>query len=179
MTLLHSSLERPICRSGALKPLYRRCASAVQMPSSGHWPGGGTVCPSLAAKECRAVSVDGFKLPAQSGVTVMRVLFLAVGLCLYAGGAIAAPFCAVFSYGTQCYYFDMPSCQRAAGTAGACIVNQQEVQQSLGQEQPIRPLGSGPRFCVVQSFGTQCFYYDAQSCRDAAARSGGACVVRQ
>jgi hypothetical protein len=53
--------------STALKPFYRRSASAGQMPRSVIWPGGGTVCPSLAAKECRAVSVDGFKLPAASG----------------------------------------------------------------------------------------------------------------
>lgn len=79
----------------------------------------------------------------------------------------AAPFCAVFSYGRQCFYYDMNSCRQAAGSAGACVINQEEA----------RPPSGGAPFCVVQSFGTQCFYYDAQACRDAAASSGGQCVV--
>src|SRR5260221_4353065 len=83
--------------------------------------------------------------------------------------AFAAPFCAVFSYGRQCFYFDMNSCRQAAGNSGACVINSDEVKA---------PQGGSP-FCVVHSFGTQCFYYDAQSCRTAAASSGGACVVNQ
>jgi hypothetical protein len=88
-------------------------------------------------------------------------------LALTMGSAHAAPFCAVFSFGRQCFYYDMDSCREAAGTQGACAVNSEE----------IRPSSSGAPFCVVQSFGAQCFYYDAESCRDAAASSGGACVV--
>ena len=80
-----------------------------------------------------------------------------------------APFCAVFSYGKQCFYFDMDGCRRAAGDSGACVINQDEVRQPLG--------GSGAPFCVVTSYATQCFYYDAATCRQAATTSGGACVV--
>lgn len=79
----------------------------------------------------------------------------------------AAPFCAVFSYGKQCFYYDYKDCLNAVGSEGACIVNQQEART---------PSGGAP-FCVVASFGTQCFYYDANSCRQAAASSNGACVV--
>ena len=82
--------------------------------------------------------------------------------------ATAAPFCAVFSYGKQCYYFSLQACEQAAGTSGACIVNDQEVRP---------PPSGGAPFCVVQSFGAQCFYFDAQACRNAAASSGEACVV--
>ncbi len=81
--------------------------------------------------------------------------------------AEAAPFCVVRSYGTDCFYYDLPSCRRAAGPDGACIVNPDEAQA---------PSGAAP-FCVVTSYGTQCWYYDASSCRRAASSSGGACVV--
>jgi hypothetical protein len=101
----------------------------------------------------------------------MRVqwqLVLVVTLNIFlATHAAAAPFCAVFSFGRQCFYYDMDSCRQAAGTSGACVVNSEEVQMP----------SSGAPFCVVASFGTQCFYYDAQACREAAASSGGACVV--
>jgi len=80
---------------------------------------------------------------------------------------LAAPFCAVFSFGKQCYYYNLADCQRAAGSQGACIVNDAET----------RPLAGGAKFCVVNSWGTQCHYFDADSCRRAAASSGGACVV--
>jgi hypothetical protein len=82
--------------------------------------------------------------------------------------AIAAPFCAVFSFGKQCYYYTMEACQQAAGTSGACVVNDEEAKP---------PSGSAP-FCVVTSYATNCWYYDADQCRQAAASSGGACVVK-
>jgi hypothetical protein len=82
--------------------------------------------------------------------------------------AMAGPFCAVFSWGKECYFFDMESCEQAAGTAGACIVNQDEAQP---------PSPGGAPFCVVQSYGTNCWYYDAAQCEQAAESSGGACVV--
>lgn len=94
-------------------------------------------------------------------------VILAIMLLLAGSEAIAAPFCAVFSHGRECYYYSMDECRRAAGTSGACVINQDEVR---------RPSGAAP-FCVVQSFGTQCFYYDADDCRRAAAQSDGACVV--
>lgn len=81
--------------------------------------------------------------------------------------AHAAPFCAVFSYGKQCFYYDYNSCLQAAGSQGACVVNQDEM----------RAPSSGAPFCVVASYGTQCYYYDAQSCRQAAASQNAACVV--
>lgn len=81
---------------------------------------------------------------------------------------LAAPFCAVFSYGTQCYYYSWDACVEAAGDQGACVINQEEAQQ---------PAAAGAPFCVVTSYATQCWYYDAQSCRRAAASAHGVCVV--
>jgi len=91
-------------------------------------------------------------------------LLLALGV---APTVMAAPFCAVFSFGKQCYYYSLAQCQRAAGSQGACIINEDEV----------KPPSGSARFCVVNSWGTQCHYYDANSCRQAASSSGGACVV--
>jgi hypothetical protein len=80
----------------------------------------------------------------------------------------AAPFCAVFSSGKQCYYYTWDECQRAAGSRGACVINDEEVKA---------PSSNGAPFCVVTSYGTNCWYYDAASCRQAAASSGGVCAV--
>lgn len=89
----------------------------------------------------------------------------------FAGKALAAPFCVVASFGTQCYYYDAESCQRAAASArGACVINQEEAQQ-----RPATPVGAP--FCVYASYGTQCYYYDAPSCQRAAEAARGACVV--
>lgn len=102
----------------------------------------------------------------------MKPMKLLVGLLLCSIGllpqyVLAAPFCAVFSYGKQCWYYTYDDCLRAAGSQGACVINQEEA----------RPPSGGAPFCVVTSYGTQCSYYDAQSCRQAAAASGGACAV--
>lgn len=88
-------------------------------------------------------------------------------LMLVASIAVAAPYCAVFSFGKQCYYYDYSSCVQAAGSQGACVINQEEVKA---------PSGSAP-FCVVASYGTQCSYYDAQSCRQAAASANAVCAI--
>ena len=101
------------------------------------------------------------KISIQSKATAFLALMLSTTAC------IAAPYCAVFSFGTQCYYYDWSSCQRAAGDQGACVINQEEVEP---------PSGSAP-FCVVASYGTQCFYYDAGSCRQAAAQANATCAV--
>ena len=99
----------------------------------------------------------------------MRPLFLLLCLAVN-GGALAAPFCVVTGSGSQCYYYDEPSCERAAATArGACIINQKETKP---------PSGAAP-FCVVTSYGTQCFYYDEPGCERAAQAARGQCVVKQ
>ena len=108
----------------------------------------------------------------------MRKLIAALLMLIAAPVWSTAPFCAVFSWGDQCFYYDAQSCRQAAGASGACIVNpnrggQQGNQFGSGASRP----SSGPPFCVVASFGTQCFYYDAQSCRQAASSANGMCVV--
>lgn len=79
-----------------------------------------------------------------------------------------APFCTVFAYGKQCWYYTEEACENAAGTMGACILNREAVRP---------PNGTAP-FCVVTSTATNCWFYSADSCRDAAESSGGRCVVR-
>lgn len=95
-----------------------------------------------------------------------KAMAFAVSL-LAATTAFAAPYCAVFSYGKQCYYYDWNSCQQAAGNEGACVINQEEAKA---------PSGDAP-FCVVASYGTQCYYYDAQSCRQAATSANAVCAI--
>ncbi len=97
----------------------------------------------------------------------MKNLLLSA-LVLVSTSAVAAPFCVVTNYATNCWYYNVESCQRAAGSQGACIVNSQEAQL---------PAKGGTPFCVVTNYGTNCWYHDANSCRQAAAHSGGACVV--
>lgn len=79
----------------------------------------------------------------------------------------AAPFCVVTQYGKRCWYHSYDACLRAAGQAGACVINQEEVRP---------PSGKAP-FCVVTQYETRCWYYNARACREVAASSGGACVV--
>lgn len=98
---------------------------------------------------------------------VCNTLVIALAFLFTTGSAIAAPYCAVFSYGQQCYYYDWNSCQQAAGSSGACVINQDEAKA---------PSGSAP-FCVVASYGTQCYYHDAQSCRQAAASANAVCAI--
>ena len=98
--------------------------------------------------------------------TYTRAIALFI-LMLAASTTFAAPYCAVFSYGTQCYYSDWNSCQQAAGSQGACVINQEEAKA---------PSGGAP-FCGVASYGAQCFYYDAQSCRQAAASANAVCAI--
>src|SRR5215469_5751094 len=93
---------------------------------------------------------------------------LFVGSLLLCASATAAPFCAVFATGKQCYYYTYEACLQAVGAQGACVPNQEQSSVS----------GNAP-FCVVGSAGTQCFYYDVQSCRQAASAEGGMCAVNQ
>ncbi len=100
---------------------------------------------------------------------ILEPLKIAVKLLLVwtAVTAFSAPFCTVFSYGQQCYYYDWNSCRQAAGSQGACVINQEEAKA---------PSGGAP-FCVVSSYGTQCIYYDAQSCRQSAASQQAVCAI--
>lgn len=96
----------------------------------------------------------------------VRVAALVV-LTFATGHALAGTYCAVFSWGKQCYYSTWSACKYAAGTQGACVINQEEVKP---------PSGNAP-FCTVSSFGTQCYYYDVQSCQYAAKSVQGVCAV--
>jgi hypothetical protein len=99
-------------------------------------------------------------------LTHLKIAASALLLCA-TGHTFAAPFCAIFSHGKQCYYYDWDACRQAAGRQGACVINPDEAKA---------PSGDAP-FCVVSSYATQCIYYDAQSCRQAAASQKTVCVV--
>ena len=98
----------------------------------------------------------------------IRAILLASMCVAVPLSALAAPFCAVTAIGKNCWYFSMDQCRQAAGPAGACVVNGDEVRSTPG----------GAPFCVATSFGTlNCWYYDARACQQNAQSSGGACVV--
>ncbi len=101
-------------------------------------------------------------------MNIFLTMVVAVVSICSASIAVAAPFCVVFSSGKQCYYYDLRSCQQAAGNTGACVTNSDETRAPSG----------GGQFCVVTGISTDCFYYDAQSCRAAARTSGGVCQVK-
>jgi hypothetical protein len=135
----------------------------------------------------------------------MRVILASLGLGLIATSAAAAPFCVVTNYGNECYYYDAPSCERAAAQRrSVCVVDRSQTGGALGQGNKSgglfgnNPLesgafggqsggagsiigkglgGSGAPFCVVTSYGEQCQYYDAPSCQRAAQQARGGCVV--
>lgn len=101
----------------------------------------------------------------------MRISLAVIAVALATTSPInSAPFCAVYGYGTNCWYYDMNDCRRdAVSSSGACIVNEDEIR---------RPSGSAP-FCAVFSFGTQCWYYDFQDCVRDARSSGGTCIINR
>jgi hypothetical protein len=102
----------------------------------------------------------------------MRTIIVAGFLWMSAGAALANPFCVVSHLGTDCGYYDQPSCQRAAQLMdGVCVVNQTEERRSAS------PPSSDAPYCVVAAYGTQCWYYNVQACQRAAANAQGACVV--
>lgn len=102
----------------------------------------------------------------------MRTIIGAAAMLIFSGAAVAAPFCIVTASGKQCYYYDSPSCERAAASArGASLINDAEVHAP--------PAGQGAPFCVVTATGTNCWYYDAPSCQRAAASARGQCVVNR
>lgn len=57
-----------------------------------------------------------------------KQFFSFAGTTLFSSIVGAAPFCAVTSAGTNCWYFDAQSCRQAAGPSGACVVNQNEIR---------------------------------------------------
>ena len=53
---------------------------------------------------------------------VLGIIVLCISATAHAQSG-QAPFCAVFSYGTQCLYYNAQSCRQAAGTQGVCTAN--------------------------------------------------------
>ena|SRR6185503_16536184 len=92
-------------------------------------------------------------------------------LILAASNTYAAPYCAVLPASTQCSYYDINACMRAAGSNGTCEANEYEEKV----KPPSGPLGGGP-FCVVSSIAVNCSFTSDKSCRKAAAALRGRCA---
>jgi hypothetical protein len=94
-------------------------------------------------------------------------------------------------FGTQCNYFDYPSCQRAAAQPGGPAWFSPDnngasnpglanitIDPNMGKIEPSPPMrGFTQPFCMVSALGSQCWYMDVSSCQRAAASANGACVV--
>lgn len=98
----------------------------------------------------------------------MRTLLL-VSLLIACPAALAAPFCAVYSWGSQCVFSDLDACLVSLQEDGECIINEAEVR---------RPLGDA-RYCVVTPLALpQCQYEEEDACRVAARNQAGTCMMR-
>jgi hypothetical protein len=86
------------------------------------------------------------------------IIISSVLLALTTSGAMAGPYCAVFTWGKMCDYNDLNDCLRAAGSDGRCEITQKEDKA---------PSGAAP-FCLITPQGTQCIYDDEPACRMAA-----------
>jgi hypothetical protein len=94
--------------------------------------------------------------------------FLAV-LCISSTIANAATFCGIQGSARNCWYGSLESCQRAVGSNGTCVMNQDEAA---------RQSGSAP-FCAASGSSPGCHYWDYQSCVRTAERTGGKCEPRR
>lgn len=75
----------------------------------------------------------------------MQRLIPALALILFASSAAAqsAPFCMVSASGTECWYYTLPDCQRAAApVGGGCVTNQ---NRDNANQQRADPWGSFSR----------------------------------
>lgn len=88
------------------------------------------------------------------------------GFLLLAGVAEASLFCVVDFAGKRCQYADLDTCRRAAGKQGGCVLNEAEIA---------KPFGNAP-FCLVESWRTECVYYDMASCEKRASTTRTVCM---
>ena len=102
----------------------------------------------------------------------MKRLLAALILFLPATATAAPPFCAVTSFGTNCWYHVMDQCRQAVASNGAtCPVAQQQMHQGT----------NGAPFCVAISRHAplDCRYYTADACQRAARSIAGICFVKK
>jgi hypothetical protein len=117
---------------------------------------------------------------------MIRVIVITVAALLLTGllgadkaNAQGAPYCVATSYGEQCQYYSRASCDQAAARArGACVLNQNEMARRQQSQPQAAPSSSAP-FCVVTSYGNNCWYHSADACQAAAARVRGTCVYNR
>jgi hypothetical protein len=95
-----------------------------------------------------------------------RLLLAAGAIAASCGGALAAPFCAVYPNERSCTFYDIDTCRFATFFAGFCMFNEDEA----------RPVANA-RFCLQTPYRLTCVYDDVRACRQAAATVGGACVA--
>jgi len=104
-------------------------------------------------------------------LAVPLVLLPALALIWRPPPASAAPYCLATQWDTSCDYADYYECTHDAVARNAvCIANPKT-------EGGATVVGDS-RFCVVEGSRIDCRYDDRQACRDAVAKSGGACIAR-
>lgn len=113
---------------------------------------------------------------------LLTIIFLYISTAAQAGG---------FASGYLQWQHDqqVDNCIKACGQDGYCQANCIAAGKSQSQPQAIPPIDNPPRpqstsnapFCVVNANGSisQCFYYNADNCRQAAASIGGMCIANQ
>ncbi|MBF0383362.1 MAG: hypothetical protein HQL69_20275 [Magnetococcales bacterium] len=96
----------------------------------------------------------------------MRALIVFFVLLFWSNEASAALYCVVDFNGRRCNYIDLPSCQKAAGSRGECVLN---------RETMTAPTGGSP-FCLVEKWRTECNYHSRASCEKQARPRKASCI---
>ncbi len=94
----------------------------------------------------------------------MRFLLASMAV-MACSAAHAALFCESSPSGSQDCKPAYEHCAQLSGRLGTCLANREE-----DKPQP------GAPFCAVTSSGARCSYWDAETCRQAAASQGGVCT---
>ena len=82
-----------------------------------------------------------------------RTLLATWPLLFISGSAIAAgpaPFCVYGNMATQCYYYDVQSCQNAARSLGGMCVPSSALQDAQGYQRPAQGVRSADLFTAGQ-----------------------------
>jgi len=87
-------------------------------------------------------------------------------LLLQIGSAFAEPFCLMEGSTKHCDFKTLVACKAALGESGKCVSNREEAGNVTGDAP----------FCMVDSNGGKCLFYDGHSCHKAALMAGGICA---
>jgi hypothetical protein len=97
---------------------------------------------------------------------LLGMLAIGVFSSVFAPGASAARWCAVYPNYKTCTYDDINVCRFVTYFIGYCMFH----------DEYARPVEGAP-LCVVTAYHRSCAYIDTKSCQQAAYRIGGVCVA--